>query len=147
MQSTRLAVSLSEVRAAWWQMNRVIWPMVKAALEAGERLVLELRPEKRSDQENRLLHLLITAVSQQLEWAGAPRDVETWKRLLVAAWSRAAGEDPVVLLPALDGHGVDIVYRKTSKLSRRECADLIEYVYAWGAQAGVRFPEREEIPA
>lgn len=143
---TRLSVPMRDLRSAYWQMNRVIWPMVKAALEAGERLVLELRAETRSSQENRLLHLLITAVSQQLEWAGAKRDAETWKRLLVAAWSRASG-DGALVLPALDGHGVDIVYRKTSKLSRRECAELIEYVYAWGAEHGVHFPAREEVVA
>ena len=78
-------------------------------------------------------------ISKTQEWAGKRRDIETWKRLLVAAWCRAIGEQ-IELLPALDGHGVDIVFRRTSQLSRKECADLIEFVFAWGAQNDVQFP-------
>ena len=41
------------------------------------------------------------------------------------------------MLPALDGHGVDIVFRRTSQLTRSECAELIEFVLAWAAEHGV----------
>ena len=43
-----------------------------------------------------------------------------------AAWCREQGLS-VEVLPALDGHGVDIVPVRTSKLTRGECADLITY--------------------
>ncbi len=121
------------------QVITTIWRQAKAHLSAGRRMVLELRPEKRSDAENRLLHLMLTYISKHHEWAGKKRDVDTWKRLLIAAWCRATGE-PVELLPALDGMGVDIVFRRSSNLSRKECAELIEFVYAWGAQNDVQFP-------
>jgi hypothetical protein len=74
-----------------------------------------------------------------MEWAGKKRDPDVWKRLLTAAWCRAHGEN-IEILPALDGNGFDIVYRKTSRLTKAECADLIEYIYAWGTQNGVKFP-------
>jgi hypothetical protein len=92
------------------------------------------------------LHALIGEISRQVEWAGKKQDAETWKRLLVAAWSREQGLS-VEILPALDGHGVDIVPVRTSKLSRGECADLITYVQAWAASHGVRVvdPETGEI--
>ena len=61
--------------------------------------------------------------------------------MLVAAWCRVHGES-VEILPALDGHGVDIVPARTSKLSRKECADLIEFVFAWGADQGIQWEER-----
>ena len=48
-----------------------------------------MRPEKRSDAQNRLLHACLSEISKQVEWAGAKRDVDTWKRLLTAAWLRA----------------------------------------------------------
>ena len=67
------------------------WTTAKALLMAGHRLVLEIWPEKRSDPQNRLLHATIAEIARQVEWAGAKRDAETWKRLLVAAWSRAHG--------------------------------------------------------
>lgn len=125
---------------------RKAWEWLKPMLMAGHRMEIECRPEKRSSAENRLLHALIGEISKQIEWAGKKQDAETWKRLLVAAWSREQGLS-VEILPALDGHGVDIVPVRTSKLSRGECADLITYVQAWAASHGVRVvdPETGEI--
>jgi len=109
------------------------WKLAKGGLMAGHRFVLELRPETRSDSQNKLLHALIGEIAVTREWCGKKHDVETWKRLLVAAWTRARGES-VELLPALDGHGVDIVFRRTSKMTKGEVNELIEFVEAWRAQ-------------
>jgi hypothetical protein len=108
------------------------WVWAKAMLVAGHRLVVEMRVETRSDAQNRLLHSRFNDISKQLEWAGKKRDTGTWKRLLVAGWLRARGEH-VEILPAIDGHGVDVVFRQTSKLTRKECAELSDYVMAWGS--------------
>ena len=121
-----------------------IWPEVKAHVMAGRRVTVEVREEKRSDKENRLLHALLGHIAKTQEWAGKRRDIETWKRLLTAAWCRAIG-DQVELLPALDGHGVDIVFRRTSQLTRKECADLIEFIFAWGAQNDIAFPPPPQL--
>lgn len=140
-----------------WQAFKDAAAWAKAMLAAGHRLVLELRPENRSDAQNRLLHSRINDIRKQCQWAGKPRDLDTWKRLLVAAWLRARGEH-VEILPALDGHGVDVVFRHTSKLSRRECAELSEFVMAWGTEQDVQWcpaslgrdgqePPRETIDA
>ena len=120
-------------------LTRQMWPWIKAQLLAGQEMTLEAKPAKRSDAENRLLHAMLGHIAKTHEWAGKRRDVETWKRLLVAAWCRAIGEQ-IELLPALDGHGIEIVFRRTSQLSRKECADLIEFIFAWGAQNDVQFP-------
>ena len=61
-------------------------------------------------------------------------------RLLVAAWSRVQGQ-AIEVLPALDGHGVDIVPVRTSKLTKSECADLITFIQAWGVENGVEFSQ------
>ncbi|MDE1918963.1 MAG: recombination protein NinB, partial [Sphingomonadales bacterium] len=65
------------------------------------------------------------------------------KRLLVAAWCRARREQ-VELLPALDGHGVDIVFRRTSQLTRGECAELCDFIQAWCAENGVELREARQ---
>ena len=109
-------------------------------LAGGRPLTLEVKEEKRSDAENRLLHAMLGHISKTQEWAGKRRDIETWKRLLTAAWCRARGEQ-VELLPALDGHGVDIVFRRTSLLTRKECAELIEFIFAWGSENDIAFHE------
>ena len=124
-------------------MQRVC-ELAKAHLIAGRRLVMTLKPATRTDDMNARLHATISDVAKQVEWAGSKRDTETWKRLLVSAWLRAKGES-IEILPALDGHGVDIVFHRTSKMSQAQCSDLTEYIYAWGSEHGVRFtaPERE----
>lgn len=101
--------------------------------EAPDGYVVDVREPTRNSEQNAKLHALISDIAERCEWAGRRWDAETWKRLLVAAWDRAVGE-PVVLVPALDGRGVDVVFRRTSKLSKRECSDLIEFINAWAAE-------------
>ena len=115
-----------------------IWRQAKALLTRKDAppLVVELREETRSLKQNALLHAMLGDISRQVEWAGKKRDTDTWKRLLTAAWLRARGES-VELLPAIDGHGVDVVFRRTSKLTRAECSDLCEYVMAWCSEHDV----------
>ena len=42
--------------------------------------------------------------------------------------------EQIELLPSLDGHGVDIVFRRTSELTMREMSELIEYIRCWAAE-------------
>ena len=136
-----LSITCFEPVQAHKALMAIIWPEVKARTMAKTRVVVEVKQEKRSGQENKLLHSLIGHIAQSMEWAGAKRDTETWKRLLTAAWCRARNEQ-IEFLPALDGNGVDIVFRRTSQLTKGECAELIEFIFAWGTQAGVQFPAR-----
>ena len=132
----RITMSLYNAQQAH-QAIQTAWKHAKGWLMASDtRLTLEIRPEKRSDAQNRLLHACLSEISKQVEWAGAKRDVDTWKRLLTAAWLRARGES-IEMLPALDGHGVDIVFRRTSQLTKAECAELSEFVMAWAAERGI----------
>ena len=111
---------------------------IEAVRDAPAGFVVQIKPPTRTNAENALLHALIAQIAQQIEWAGAKRDPETWKRLLVSAWCRVRGE-PLEMLPALDGHGVDLVPVRTSKLSKADAADLISYVEAWGTEKGVKW--------
>lgn len=106
------------------------WEWAKAHLMAEHRLTLEVKPEKRNNEQNALLHAILTEIAETREWAGQKRDVEVWKRLLTAAWLRTRGES-VEVLPAIDGHGIDVVFRRTSTLTKAECAELINYIEAW----------------
>lgn len=115
---------------------KAAWLHAKPWLSAGHRMVVEVRQEKRSDAQNRMLHAWLGEISAQLEWAGAKRDTDTWKRLLTAAWLRARG-DPIEILPAVDGHGIDVVFKRTSQLTKAECAELSEFVIAWAVEHGV----------
>ena len=108
-----------------------------AEAPAGWRVTVE--PPKRTGDQNAALHALLGEIADRCEWAGRKWDIETWKRLLVGAWTRA-NKEPVMLLPALDGHGVEMVFRRTGTLSRAECGELLEFVNAWAAE---NMPARE----
>jgi len=105
----------------------------QAVQNAPEGYIVTVAEPTRSGDQNALLHALIGEIAASQEWAGKKRDAEVWKRLLVAAWCRVRGES-MEILPALDGHGVDIVPARTSGLSRAECADLITYIESWQAE-------------
>lgn len=115
-----------------------LWSAAKPLLMAGHRLTLTLTEQTRSNAQNAALHAALTDISRQAEWAGRKWDVEDWKRLLTAGWCRATAQG-VELVPSVDGHGVDVLYRRTSKLTKAECSELLEYVHAWGAEHGVKF--------
>jgi len=105
---------------------------IQAIQEAPDGWHCVVSEPTRSGDQNALLHALLTEISGTHEWAGAKRSVETWKRLLVAAWLRVRGES-VEVLPALDGHGIDVVFRRTSELTRAECSELVEFIHSWVA--------------
>lgn len=118
---------------------------MKCVQEAPEGYICTIAEAVRNGEQNALLHAVLTDISKQVEWAGQKHDVETWKRLLVAAWMRATGRQ-VTLLPALDGQGFDALYQRTSKLGKAECTELIEFIYAWAADNGVVWSADEEMP-
>jgi hypothetical protein len=102
-----------------------------AAAPKGYKVTIE--PPKRNSDINAALHAKLGEIAERVEWAGKRWDIETWKRLLVAAWTRATGERTLIL-PALDGHGVDIVFRRTSEMTQAEMRDLLAFVDAWCAE-------------
>lgn len=116
------------------------WQWVKARTLQGRPVVLTLAEEKRSSEQNRKLHACLTDIAKQCEWAGRKWNTEVWKRLLTGAWCRAKGEQ-ALMLPALDGAGVEVIYQRTSKLSVSETSDLIDYVQAWGTEQGVEWSD------
>jgi len=106
---------------------------MRAVADAPEGFRVTVEPPRRNLDINAALHAKLGEIAARVEWAGKLRDIECWKRLLVAAWSRAQGEH-VEMLPALDGHGVEIVFRRTSQLSQADMRDLMGYVDAWCAE-------------
>src|SRR5262245_58607501 len=81
-----------------------------------------IEPPRRSLAQNAAIHAALADIADQLHWPPPPANhaqkfsVLVWKRLSMAAWLREEGERPD-LIPALDGHGFDIVYEKTSQLT------------------------------
>jgi hypothetical protein len=130
--SDSLTIELHNKTQAWAAIKAQLFPFLATVLQGGGRWVLLLKPQTRNLQQNALLHARLTEIAAKHEWAGRKWEVEVWKRLLTAAWLRARG-DSVIVLPALDGHGIDVVFRRTSDLTAAECAELITFIDAWEA--------------
>lgn len=96
--------------------------------------------ERRSDEQNKLLHAILSDIAKQVSHAGMKWDVTVWKRLCTAAWLRERGAS-IQMIPAIDGKGIDVLYEPTSKLSKRKCAELIEWVTAYGTECGVKWTQ------
>jgi hypothetical protein len=92
---------------------------------------------QRSGEANAKLHALLHDIASQKQWAGQWLDVEAWKRLMVAAWERSEGRS-VEIYPAIDGKGMDFVYRHTARMNHREMADLIDFATAWAIENNVQ---------
>ena len=97
---------------------------------------------QRSIEKNAHLHAVLSEISQQRQWAGQWLDTETWKRLMVAAFEREQKRS-VEVYPAIDGHGVDVVYRRTSRMTQEEIRELIHFAEAWAIEQGVILRELE----
>lgn len=105
----------------------------QAVAEAPNGWRVTVEPPKRNLEINAALHATLGEIADRVPWAGKLRSIETWKRLMVAAWLRAVGEQ-VEFLPAIDGHGVDVVFRRTSEMTQAEVRDLLAYIEAWAAE-------------
>lgn len=118
---------------------RNLWGSIKQLLTGERVIVVEVKDATRSTEQNAKLHAMIGEISQKLTWpikGGDKLDIEAWKRLFVCAFEREKNKS-AELYPSLDGHGFDVVYRRTSKMGIKEMGELIEFVEYWAAQQGV----------
>jgi hypothetical protein len=111
------------------------------AQDAPEGWKVTFEPPKRNLDINAALHATLGEIAERVLWAGQRWDIEAWKRLLVAAWSRAEGH-AMRMAPALDGAGVDVIYSPTSKMTQEQMRDLMGYIDAWKAERP-EFQEQE----
>ncbi len=110
--------------------------LVDKCPHCGGRLV------QRTEEQNAKLHALLSDIASQKQWAGQRLDVEDWKRLITAGFERANGTH-VRMFPSVDGPGMDVLYRRTSRMTKQEMSELIEYATAWAVQQGVVLNDRE----
>lgn len=110
-----------------------VWNIIKETLYSGKKVILEVKEETRSNEQNALIHALIARIAKQAEHAGSKWEPEDWKRLLLAMWSKDMGK----IVPSLDGEGVVQLGLQSRKLTKAEGAEFIEFIYAWAAQNGI----------
>ena len=117
---------------------------MSAVAAAQDGMVVEIKPPTRSLEQNAKLHAMLEDVAKQVEWHGMKLHKDVWKRICTSAMIREIGESPM-LIPSLDGHGIEIIYEKTSTMGKRLMSALIEWVYAFGSEKGVQWSERVAV--
>lgn len=113
----------------WWLSA---WQTIKPLLIAGHRLHVEIRQEKRSDPQNRLMWSSLSDLARQVEWHGQKLDAEAWKDMATAALKRQR------VVPGIDG-GFVVLGQRTSQMTKAEMTELIDFVRAFGDQRGVQW--------
>lgn len=107
--------------------------LIRQGLRAGPVRLSLGRPRRTVDQ-NRLLWAVLTDVSRQVEWHGQRLTKENWKDIFTAALKRQQ------VVPGIDG-GFVVLGTSTSRMSKQEFSELIELIYAFGAEHGVEWSE------
>ena len=103
--------------------------------QAPQDHVVIIKAPTRSDDQNAKLWAMLTDVSRQVEWYGRRLSDEDWKHVFTASLRK------LDVVPNIDGTGFVALGQSTSRMGKREFSDLIELIYAFGAQHGVAWSE------
>lgn len=114
-----------------------VWNIVKETLYNGKKVILEIKEETRTNEQNALIHALIARIAKQAEHAGSKWEPEDWKRLLLDQWAKDSNRDRGSMVGSLSGDGVIQLGLQSRNLTKAEGAEFIEFIYAWAAQAGI----------
>lgn len=140
--SDRLVLRLHNAQQGHGAIQQA-WAHAKGYLMAsGAPMVLEVRPETRSDQQNRLLHALFADIARQAEWAGKNRTAEQWKVLFVSGHAMATKQG-AEMVPGLEGEYLNL-RESTARMSKARMASLLEYVMAWAVENGIELQDAQQ---
>lgn len=103
-------------------------------------IVIEVREETQTDKQRRLMWPLLRDLSDQVIWHGEKLTDEEWKDLITVLVAQANGQRQKSA-PGIDGGRVYFGVR-TSKSSKRYNVDVIEAIYWFGTEQGVKFSEQ-----
>lgn len=111
-----------------------------AKIEADNEhyLIVKIEERTRSNDQNSKLWAMLTDVASQVIWYGRYLSEESWKHIFSAALKKQE------TVPGIDG-GFVVLGQSTSKMKVGEFRDLIELIYAFGAEKGVEWSEESKL--
>lgn len=108
--------------------------LIRKGLAAGPVLLSLGRPRRTLDQNAKMWPML-TDIARQVEWHGLKLSPEDWKDILTASLRKQRA------VPGIDG-GFVVLGMSTSKMGKELFSDLIELMYAFGAEHDVVWSEK-----
>lgn len=103
--------------------------------------VVEFRQSRRTLDQNSLLWAILGEVAQQVEWYGQKLSSDDWKDMFTASLRRAR------VVPGIDAGTFVPLGMRTSDMTKQEFGELIELIYAFGAERGVIFADHQNSAA
>lgn len=125
--------STAQVRGACRWLETIL----RSGLEGGPVQVAVTR-QRRSDEQSRKMWAMLGDVARQVEWHGQRLDKEAWKDMVTAALKRQR------VVPGLEG-GFVVLGTSTRRMTKPEMSEMIEFLYAFGAEHGVRWTDEEKL--
>ena len=102
--------------------------------------VLTIREATRTDDQNAKMWAMLSDVSRAKP-EGRRHTAEVWKCLFMSACGHA-----VQFEAGLDGRPFPVGFR-SSRLTKSQMSDLIEFIYAYGAEHGVPWSDERSAAA
>lgn len=109
----------------------------RACIQAPDGYVVEIKPRTRSLDQNAKMWAMLADISRQVEWYGQRLTPEEWKDVLTAALKKQKA------VPGIDG-GFVVIGARTRNMTIREMSELVELMYAFGAERDVKWSEPAE---
>lgn len=100
---------------------------------------IEFKASKRTLPQNDRMWAMLTDIAQQKQHAGRSYTPDQWKVIFMHACGRE-----VQFIPSLDGSTFIPWGQSSSDLSKDEMTNLIEYLFAWGAENGIAWSDPTE---
>jgi hypothetical protein len=109
------------------------------AVNVPNGTTVEFRAPRRSLDQNNLLWSLLGQISKQVDWYGQKLSSEDWKDVLTASLRRTR------VVPGIDAGTFVPLGMRTSQMTKEEISELLELIYAFGAQQDIKFRELELV--
>jgi hypothetical protein len=113
---------------AWMQQK------VLTGLQTGKPVAVRLGRERRNLEMNAKLWAMLSDVSQQVKWFNQALTPEDWKHVFSASVLNQR------TVPGIDG-GIVVLGQSTSRMTKKQFGELIEFIYSWGAENNVLWSE------
>ena len=116
---------------------RKVWPAILRQIDDGKRIRIEVKPAKRTIDQNSMFHVIIHKIYLQMREAGSNWSQDDWKRLLIDQWAADTGRHKGITVPSLDGLRIVQLGIQSKKFTKPEASEFIEWLHAWCADRGV----------
>lgn len=111
--------------------------------DSNKPLVITVEERKRTLPQNKKMWPLLKDLSEQVTWYGEKYDEADWKDLITALVAKTKKQEQRAA-PGIGG-GVVMFGERTSKMRVSQMVEVIEAIYWFGTEQGVKFSDASRL--